>query len=86
MTGDWTPLAATESQPFASRDNLTFPGGVWTEDISHGEMVRDGNDQTLTINPCRLRYVYQGIDPRATDDYTSKPWRMGLLTQTNSTW
>jgi endo-1,4-beta-xylanase len=49
-------------------------------------MVRDGNDQTLTINPCRLRYVYQGIDPRATDDYTSKPWRMGLLTQTNSTW
>jgi hypothetical protein len=85
LTGDWTPLAATENRPFASRDNVAFPGGVWTEDISHGEMVREGNDQTLTINPCRLQYVYQGIDPGATDDYISKPWRMGLLTQTNST-
>ncbi|WP_370880986.1 non-reducing end alpha-L-arabinofuranosidase family hydrolase [Streptomyces africanus] len=84
LTGNWTPLAATENQPFAGRDNVTFPGGVWTEDISHGEMVRAGNDQTLTINPCRLQYVYQGIDPKADGDYLTKPWRMGLLTQTNS--
>ncbi|MEY9996518.1 hypothetical protein ABIE67_008550 [Streptomyces sp. V4I8] len=47
-------------------------------------MVRDGNDQNLTINPCRLQYVYQGIDPRAGGDYIRLPWRMGLLTQTNS--
>ncbi|BBC38709.1 Glycoside hydrolase family protein [Streptomyces graminofaciens] len=85
LTGNWTPHAATENEPFASRNNVTFPGGVWTEDISHGEMVRAGNDQTLTINPCRLQYVYQGLDPRAEGDYIRLPWRMGLLTQTNST-
>ncbi|MFF5523211.1 non-reducing end alpha-L-arabinofuranosidase family hydrolase [Streptomyces coeruleorubidus] len=85
LTGNWTPHAATENEPFASRGNVTFPGGAWTEDISHGEMVRANNDQTLTIDPCRLQYVYQGIDPRADDEYISLPWRMGLLTQTNST-
>jgi hypothetical protein len=86
LTGGWTPLADTENEPFASRNNVTFPGGVWTEDISHGEMVRAGNDQTLTINPCRLQYVYQGVDPRTDGsvDYIRLPWRMGLLTQTNS--
>ncbi|MGW8881146.1 non-reducing end alpha-L-arabinofuranosidase family hydrolase [Streptomyces mirabilis] len=85
LTGSWTSLAATENEPFASRNNVTFPGGAWTQDISHGEMVRAGNDQTLTINPCRLQYVYQGMDPNAGGDYIRLPWRMGLLTQTNST-
>ncbi|MDX3697677.1 non-reducing end alpha-L-arabinofuranosidase family hydrolase [Streptomyces europaeiscabiei] len=69
LTGNWTPHAATEYEPFASRNNVTFPGGVRTEDISHGQMVRSGNDQTVTIDPCRMQYAYQGIDPIANEEY-----------------
>ena len=85
ITGPWNPLAATESNPFARSNNVTFTGTAWTRDISHGEMIRAGNDQTLTISPCQMRYLYQGLDPAAGGDYNSLPWRLGLLTQTNST-
>lgn len=85
IAGSWSPLAASESNPFARASNVTFPGGQWSKDISHGEMIRSGNDQTLPINPCHLQYLYQGRNPDAGGDYNSLPWRLGLLTQTNST-
>ena len=85
ITGPWTPLAASEANPFTGKNNVTFPAGLWTNDISHGELVRAGNDQTLPISPCRLQFVYQGMAPGSGGDYNNLPWRMGLLTQTNST-
>lgn len=85
IAGPWTGLADSESNPFARSNNVTFSGNAWTRDISHGEMIRSGNDQTLPITPCNLQYLYQGKDPTAAGDYNSLPWRLGLLTQTNST-
>lgn len=85
IAGTWTPLAATESNPFAGLANVTFPAGTWTHDISHGEAVRTVTDQTLTLSPCHIRYLYQGRDPDSGGDYNSLPWRLGLLTSTNST-
>ncbi|WP_052684744.1 non-reducing end alpha-L-arabinofuranosidase family hydrolase [Lentzea aerocolonigenes] len=84
ITGPWTALADTEANPFAGANNVTFGGAQWTKDISHGEMVRAGTDQRMVINPCKIRYLYQGKDPNATDPYNLLPWRLGLLTQTNS--
>lgn len=59
--------------------------------LQEGEQVNSvpsprpaGNGQTLPIGPCRMRYVYQGLDPGVSGDYNSLPWRMGLLTQANS--
>jgi len=85
IAGAWTPWAASESNPFARANNVTFGGTAWSQDISHGEMIRAGVDQTLTISPCNMRYVYQGMDPSASGPYNELPWRLGLLTQTNST-
>ncbi|GAA2332272.1 hypothetical protein GCM10010246_14590 [Streptomyces cuspidosporus] len=85
LAGSWTPLAASENNPFARAGNVGFPSGAWTRDISHGELIRAGYDQTLTINPCKMQYLYQGMNPNAGGDYNSLPWRLGLLTQTNST-
>ncbi|WP_371666931.1 non-reducing end alpha-L-arabinofuranosidase family hydrolase [Streptomyces sp. NBC_00289] len=85
LAGSWTQLAASESNPFARANNVSFPAGAWTRDVSHGEMIRAGYDQTLTIPACRLQYLYQGLNPNAGGDYNLLPWRLGLLTQTNST-
>jgi endo-1,4-beta-xylanase len=83
--GTWNQLAASESNPFARSSNVQFSGTPWTKHISQGEVVRTNVDQTLTISGCKLRYLYQGLDPNANSgDYNSQPWRLGLLTQTNS--
>ncbi|KAF9475607.1 glycosyl hydrolase family 62 protein [Pholiota conissans] len=84
LTGPWTALADSESNPFARASNVVFSGTPWSDDISHGEMIRSSYDQTLTISPCNLRYLYQGDTPGNYSDYNATPWRLALLTQTNS--
>jgi len=83
LDGVWTPLAADWTNPFAGKMNVTFAGGAaWTSDISHGELIRDGNDQTLEIDPNNLQLLYQGADPATTSlDYSQIPWKIALLTQ-----
>ncbi|HMF42206.1 MAG TPA: non-reducing end alpha-L-arabinofuranosidase family hydrolase [Polyangia bacterium] len=82
LDGDWTPLQDTFAAPFASTANVTFmQTPPWTADISHGEMIRFGFDQFMTVDQCHLQYVYQGVDPTMTGlPYNSLPWRLGLLT------
>jgi endo-1,4-beta-xylanase len=53
----------------------------WTADISHGELIRDGYDESMSVSPCNLRYFFQGRDPYSTA--TILPWKLGLLTKTN---
>lgn len=84
LSGTWTGLADTESNPFARSNNVVFSGTAWTKSISHGEMIRTNVDQTMTISPCDLRYLYQGLSTSATGTYNALPWELGLLTQTNS--
>jgi hypothetical protein len=85
LNGNWTGLADSEANPFARSTNVAYIGTPWTHSISHGEMVRTMTDQTLTISPCNLRFLYQGVDPAANQsDYNALPWRLGLITQTNS--
>lgn len=82
LSGTWTPLAATQQNPFMGAANVAFASGKsWTTSISHGEIIRTVVDQTLTIKPCSMRYLYQGINPSASADYNSLPWALGLLTE-----
>jgi hypothetical protein len=84
LDGAWTPAlnASSWERPFAGTSNVTFEGASvgWTRDVSHGELLRDGYDETLTVDPCNLQLLYQGFDPaRNTTDYSQLPWQLALL-------
>lgn len=82
LGGEWTamPNASSRIAPFAGSNNVTFPDGKWTDDISHGDIVRDDPSEKKEIDLCNLQFLYQGHTPGGSNGYGTIPYRPGLLT------
>lgn len=83
LDGSWRPLADTEAAPFAGRTNIRPADGVtaWTDNVSHGELVRSSNDERLVVDPVNLRFVFQGMQQadKNRKEYGDFNWRIGML-------
>ncbi|MCB9911417.1 MAG: hypothetical protein H7A46_25895 [Verrucomicrobiales bacterium] len=84
LDGEWYPVEGfdTYEKPFAGSHNVTFDKGVepWTGQVSHGEMIREVNDERMILDPNKLMFLYQGIaDADNRGDYGRLPYRLGLL-------
>ena len=84
LDGEWVPVADSAEQPFAGWRNIRPAAGVepWTDNVSHGELIRDGSDETLTVDPDNLRFVFQGMldQHKSGKGYGQFQWRIGMLT------
>lgn len=84
LDGEWYPIAGfdTMEKPFAGRANVTFEAGVepWSVQVSHGELVRESNDERMILDPDNLMFLYQGIsEAENTGDYGALHYQLGLL-------
>ena len=86
MIGLSRPLDSTSASSAATSGwkNIRPALGVeqWTDNVSHGELIRDGNDQTLTVDPSNLKFVFQGMwdKDKSGKGYGQFQWRIGILT------
>ena len=78
LMGPWKRV----SDDFATRQQLVFPPGSlrWTDEVSHGELIRVGYDQQLVYDPQDTTFLIQGL---LTDEhrglYPGLRWKLGLL-------
>jgi len=83
LEGKWRPLSDTQKHPFAGAANVRQPEPPWADNISHGELLRAGYDERLTIEPANLQFLVQGVSDKlkAGKNYGEIPWQLGLLTR-----
>jgi len=81
LEGPWNGLADSPEKPFAAFSNV-LQDPAWTAtSISHGELVRDGTDEMMEVDPANVRFVFQGADDSdyRGNPYGKIPWRLGIL-------
>ena len=76
LGGTWTQVA----EKWASRDRLNFLAEVWTDQVSHIEAIRSGNNERMEIdNIDRCQLLIQGVPNGSYGDYANIPYDLGII-------
>ena len=76
LGGTWTKV----SEKWASRDRLNFLAEVWTDEVSHCEAIRSGNNERMEIdNIDRCQLLIQGVPNGSYGDYANIPYDLGII-------
>jgi hypothetical protein len=78
LLGPWTRVA----DDYAIGDKLVFgnPADRWTDQVSHGEMMRTGYNQKLEYDPADGRFLIQGRRAKEqAGEYRRVGWQLGII-------
>lgn len=79
LKGPWKKV----TDNYASGEQLRFAGEseVWTEMVSHGEVLRSGYNQQMEYEPDKCKWLIQGMLKKdAVLPYPSRSWQLGIIT------
>lgn len=80
----WRPVSATAENPFAGRANVRLDDALWQGGISHGEPVRQGNDERQILEVDFTGFIFHG-GRKSTDDQAARGLTgVGLLERLKS--
>jgi hypothetical protein len=78
LLGPWSRVA----DDYAIGGKLVFSNPVdrWTDEVSHGEMIRTGYNQKLEYDPADMRFLIQGLRSKEhVGEYRRLGWRLGII-------
>jgi endo-1,4-beta-xylanase len=78
LAGPWS----VEDGDFAKGAQLQYAPGAeeWTNEVSHGELIRAGYDENLEVDTDKLEFLIQGMQAgQHRGDYPSLPWKLGII-------
>jgi len=81
LTGPWKKV----TDNYATGGQLKFVGqtDLWTEMVSHGEVIRTGYNQQMEYEPKTCRWLIQGIMKKELETpYEFLPWHLGIISKT----
>lgn len=87
LDGSWQPLAGSLEKPFCAPGNVVNQSTSFATSYSHGELVRDGVDEKLEVDPANIEVLFQGVntDEYHVGGYGNIPWKLGILRSVRET-
>ncbi|MBS3733740.1 MAG: endo-1,4-beta-xylanase [Phycisphaerae bacterium] len=80
LDGAWRHMPEGSDGIYAAAETVKQTAGTWADSISHGELLRDTNDETLRAD-LTAEFIFQGVLDRQRRGraYGDIPWKLGVL-------